>query len=47
MMRTWYKVYADGSEIDIIFADSPKEAIEIACNRYGNAVWTWRFYGTS
>ena len=26
----WFKVYADGSEIDIIYANSPSEAIMIA-----------------
>jgi hypothetical protein len=42
----WYKIYADGSEIDIIHAQSPKEAIQIAKNRYGeDAVWSWSLYG--
>jgi hypothetical protein len=41
----WYKVYADGSEIDIIYANSPSEAIEIAKLRHGDgAVWTYKPY---
>lgn len=41
----WYKVFADGSEIDIINANSPEEAIVIAKMRHGDgAVWTWRPY---
>lgn len=42
----WYKIYADGSEIDIIHARSPEEAIQIAKNRYGeSAIWSWSRYG--
>jgi hypothetical protein len=33
----WYKVYADGSEIDIIHAISAEEAIVIAKIRHGEA----------
>lgn len=41
----WYKVFADGSEIDIINANSVAEAIAIAKTRYGDgAVWTARPY---
>lgn len=40
----WYKIFADGSEIDIIYAISPTEAIDIARNRHGDAVYTWRHY---
>jgi len=36
----WFKVYADGSEIDIIYANDVAEAIRIAIARHGNAdVW--------
>jgi hypothetical protein len=41
----WYKVFADGSEIDIIYATDHNEAIVIAKMRHGDgAVWTWRPY---
>jgi hypothetical protein len=40
----WYKIYADGSEIDIIYANNPTEAIEIARRRHGEARYTYRFY---
>lgn len=40
----WYKIYADGSEIDIIHADSPKEAIDIARRRHGEARYTYKLY---
>lgn len=44
----WFKIYADGSEIDIIHARDWKEAIQIAKNRHGpddkTTVWTWRLY---
>ncbi len=40
----WYKVFADGSEIDIIHAESKLEAIKIARDRHGNAVYTVRPY---
>lgn len=41
----WYKVYADGSQIDIIHANSGEEAIQFAKLRHGeNAVWTYRIY---
>lgn len=44
----WYKIFADGSEIDIIHADSPEEAIAIAKMRHGDgAVWSWRQYGVN
>ncbi len=44
-MGTWYKVYADGWCIDIIHADSPQEAIQIAKFRHGEgAVWTYSHY---
>lgn len=33
----WFKVYADGVVIDIIYANSSNEAIAIAINRHGNA----------
>lgn len=33
----WYKVYADGSEIDIIHALNSDEAIAIAKVRHGEA----------
>lgn len=25
----WFKVYADGTQIDIVFADNPQEAVNI------------------
>lgn len=31
----WYRVYADGTEIDIIYANSEEEAIKIAEDRHG------------
>lgn len=41
----WYKVFADGSEIDIIHALSPEEAIMIAKLRHGEeAVWSTKPY---
>jgi len=41
----WFKVYADGSEIDIIYANDGDEAIVIAKMRHGDgAVWTTRPY---
>lgn len=41
----WYKVYGDGSLIDIIYANSSDEAITIAIMRHGNAdVWFTRYY---
>jgi hypothetical protein len=40
----WYKVFADGSELDIVYANNQKEAIEIAEKRHGAAVWTCRAY---
>ena len=41
----WYRVYADGSEIDIVHAYSPKEAIDIVkkwqgCENDSTTVWT-------
>ena len=41
----WYKVFADGSEIDIIYANSGAEAVAIAKTRHGDgAVWSFRPY---
>lgn len=41
----WYKVYADGSQIDIIHAYSPEEAITIAKMRHGDgAIWHTKPY---
>ena len=41
----WWRVYADGSEVDIISAGSGLEAVVIAQQRYGaGAVWTYRSY---
>jgi hypothetical protein len=40
----WYKIYADGSEIDIIYANDEQEAMSIAHNRHGDAVYTWKYY---
>jgi hypothetical protein len=25
--RSWYKIFADGTELDIVNADSPEEAV--------------------
>jgi hypothetical protein len=44
----WYKVYADGTELDIIHALNSEEAIKIAKMRHGDGplcVWTTRRYG--
>lgn len=41
----WYKIFADGSQIDVIYANSPEEAISIAKVRHGDgAVWYARSY---
>ncbi len=41
----WFKVFADGSEIDIINARDGAEAISIAKMRHGDgAVWSYRPY---
>lgn len=41
----WWKVFADGSEYDIVHAGSMKEAIEYAIWKYGSgAIWTARPY---
>jgi hypothetical protein len=41
----WFKVYADGSEIDIIHAKDSAEAIDIAKARHGDgAVWHTKPY---
>ena len=42
----WWKIYADGSEIDIIHADTLDEAIEAARVKHGDAVYTGKAYGT-
>jgi hypothetical protein len=42
---TWWKVFADGSEYDIVCAASAEEAIEYAKWKHGTgAVWTVRPY---
>jgi len=45
----WYRVFADGSEVDIIHANNPSEAITIAKGRHADpddtlTVWTWAAY---
>lgn len=40
----WWKVFADGSEYDIIYANSKEEAIQFARLRHGEAIWTARCY---
>jgi len=39
-----WKVFADGSEYDIVCAASAEEAIEYAKWKHGEAVWTTRSY---
>ena len=41
----WWKVFADGSEYDIIYAVSKADAIKQAHAKHGNAVWTACVYG--
>ncbi len=45
----WYKVYADGTELDIVHAVSSQEAIEIVKRRlidtcFDGIVWTTKHY---
>jgi len=40
----WFKVFADGSEYDIVYANSIEEAIEYAKWKHGEAIWTARPY---
>lgn len=45
----WYRVYADGSEIDIVHAYSPEEAIKIVkmrqdCIDDTTTIWKTRTY---
>lgn len=43
----WFKILVDGTEIDIINASTPEEAIVIAKKLHGDyqAVWTTKRYG--
>lgn len=40
----WWKVFADGSEYDIVFAASAEAAIAYAKWKHGEAVWTAHLY---
>jgi len=40
----WYRIFADGSEVDVIYANSPNEATDIAWRRHGDARYTYQLY---
>jgi len=44
----WYKIYADGTEMDLVHASSPREAVEIVKLRNSGLDFTgvhWTYKG--